>query len=236
VQTPPADAAAPDVAAVATERAAEGAIDAAVPIAPVAKPRPPPAPPAPPTKTHELVESHRLAVRAAVRELGHGDVTLSSDHATDVRDARAVLAAATDPAARALMWFTIGLAERVDGDCIAAKADFNASLGELATLHTTSTGILMAMSRAKFNLALCELETGHALAAERAMTANFKSHLTGATEAEHAEIQLALGIAKWETGDLAAGKELILIAARHGIKLRDRIDVYANAVGLGQGR
>ena len=191
---------------------------------------------------HELMPAHLPAVRDAVRELGYGGLTFTgSDLDADLRDLRAKLAAETRDYERGLLLYGIGAGERKRGDCSAAfvawadarKSLLKATDISLATTETAQlrTAAFRHYGRTMIGIGMCQLAGGSALAAETSISKGLSS-LFGVSEAEKAEAQLGWAIAMWETGQEEDGRDLAVIAGRHGdARLRAAIDGYLQATG-----
>jgi hypothetical protein len=88
------------------------------------------------------------------------------------------------------------------------------------------------MGRTWVGEGLCSLVAGRALGTE-ATIYNGLRNLFGVSDVERAEAQFALGLARYETGDVKGGIELIGIARnRSDARLRATIHAYLDAVGI----
>ncbi len=190
---------------------------------------------------HEMLAAHRAAVRDAVRELGYVGLTFTGDDLElDLRETRTKLAAATTELDRGMLLHGIAAAERKRGDCTAAQVAWVQARKALvaathvvldATAETRRNQAFRFLGRTMVGQAMCELADGQALAAEKLVENGIRS-LFGVGEQERAEAQLAWALALWETGEETQGKELVIIAGRHGDeRLRATIEAYLQATG-----
>jgi hypothetical protein len=192
---------------------------------------------------HELIAAHRQAVRDAVRDFGFGGLTITgTDRAADLRELETKLAASTDDLERAAILYAMGQTERLLDDCGAAAKHWR-SAKKLA-LEVTKGPIDSETKRKRREQAFrfygrtvvaegyCALLGGKALGVEEQIY-NGQRNLFGVGDAERAEAWFARVIAKYETGDLREGAELLVLAGRHGSeKLRAALEAYVSAAGV----
>ncbi len=132
----------------------------------------------------------------------------------------------------------MGHAERARDNCSAAMKHWSEartlvmpSTKDGANRKAYDTGFLF-FGRIRVGEMYCELMAGHALGVAEKLQ-NALSSMWIANERERAEVQLAWGIAAYETGDVQNGTDLLGLAARKGgDKVRAAVEAYAAAVGI----
>lgn len=196
-----------------------------------------------PNPEHEMIASHRSAVRAAIDGFGNLGLTITgNDPDGDLRDLEAKIATNTDDLERGAMMYAMGQVERGRDNCIAAvkhwadgkKLVLAASHGVASTAQQKRRGLaFLFYGRMVVGEAFCDLAAGRAVGLSKKLQ-NAIVNMWAATDAERSEVRLVWGIAEFETGNAEQGKSLLLDAARRGgnEKLTKAIVTYADAVGL----
>jgi hypothetical protein len=192
---------------------------------------------------HEMIAAHRGAVRDAIRGFGFGGLTImGTDREADLRELETKLAASTDDLERGTILYAMGQTERLRDNCSGAAKHWREA--KKLILESSKGGIDTEQKQQRRNQAFrffgrvvvaegyCRLLNGRALGTDEQIFDGLGS-LFGVNDAERAEAWFAIGIAKWETGDLRKGAEYVVMAARKGNeKLRQAAEAYVAAVGM----